>query len=100
MREEHGLDLAGHASRSLDLFSGQSFDWVTSLCDPVREVCPEFPGHRETIHRSIAIPVTGDPDDVTCPLFQQTAAELATRVGFLLAALADRTPAPLAACRT
>jgi protein-tyrosine-phosphatase/DNA-binding transcriptional ArsR family regulator len=94
MREEHGLDLAGHAPRPLDVFAGQSFDWVISLCDRVREVCPEFPGHPETIHWSIANPATGDPDDVTYPLFQQTAAELATRIEFLLAVLSDRTPAP------
>ena len=94
MRDEYGLDLAPHASTPLDMFADQRFDWVISLCDRVREVCPEFPGHPEAIHWSIANPATGDPDDVTYPLFQQTAAELATRVGFLLALLADRTPAP------
>jgi protein-tyrosine-phosphatase/DNA-binding transcriptional ArsR family regulator len=93
MREEYGLDLAGHASKHLDVFAGQRFDWVISLCDRVREVCPEFPGHPETIHWSIANPATGDADDVTYPLFQQTAAELSTRIEFLLAALADRPSA-------
>lgn len=88
MREAHGLDLSGHVSKSLDLFEGQSFDWVISLCDKVREVCPPFPGHPEVIHWSIANPADGDPDDVTYPLFQQTAAELATRIGYLLAVLA------------
>ena len=74
------------------MFADQRFDWVISLCDRVREVCPEFPGHPETIHWSIANPVTGDADDdVTYPLFQQTAAELATRIEFLLAVLTDRT---------
>ncbi len=92
MREAHGLDLAGQASKSLDLFAAERFDWVISLCDRVREVCPELPGHPETIHWSIANPATGEPDDVTYPLFQQTAAELATRIDYLLAALADRTP--------
>ena len=60
----------------------------------VREVCPPFPGHPETIHWSIANPATGDgDDDTTYPLFQRTAAELATRIGFLLAAVqSDRTP--------
>lgn len=92
MRETYGLDLAGHAPKHLDDFKGQPFDWVISLCDRVREVCPEFPGHPETIHWSIANPATGDADDVTFPLFQQTAAELAARIGYLLAALTDRTP--------
>ena len=93
MRDEHGLDLAAQASKHLDVFVDQRFDWVISLCDRVREVCPEFPGHPETIHWSIANPADGDADDdATYPLFQQTAAELATRIGFLLAALTVRTP--------
>jgi protein-tyrosine-phosphatase len=92
MRDEYGLDLAAQASKHLDVFVGQRFDWVISLCDRVREVCPEFPGHPETIHWSIANPATGDADDATYPLFQRTAAELASRIGFLLAALTDRIP--------
>jgi protein-tyrosine-phosphatase len=87
MRDEHGLDLAGHASKHLDVYADQRFDWVISLCDRVREVCPEFPGQPEAIHWSIPNPATGDADDATYPLFQQTAAELVTRIGFLLAAL-------------
>jgi len=93
MRDEHGLDLTGQASKHLDVFAGQRFDWVISLCDRVREVCPQFPDHPETIHWSIPNPATGNADDdATYPLFQQTAAELATRIGFLLAVLTDRTP--------
>ena len=92
MRDEHGLDLTAQTSKHLDAFVDQRFDWVISLCDRVREVCPEFPGHPETVHWSIANPATGEADDVTYPLFQQTAAELVTRIGFLLAALSDRAP--------
>src|SRR5262245_14622175 len=93
MREAHGLDLSGQTPKHLDAFAGQRFDFVISLCDRVREVCPEFPGHPETIHWSIANPATGAADDATYPLFQQTAAQLATRIGFLLAALSARTSA-------
>jgi protein-tyrosine-phosphatase/DNA-binding transcriptional ArsR family regulator len=93
MREAYGLDLAGHACKGLDQFAGQRFDWVVSLCDRVREVCPEFPGHPQTIHWSLANPATGEADDITYPLFQQTAAELASRIDYLLAVLADRNPA-------
>jgi len=94
MRHEHGIDLAGHASKHLDVFARERFDWVISLCDRVREVCPDFPGRPETIHWSIPNPATGESDGVTYPLFRQTAAELVTRIDFLLAALTDRTQAP------
>jgi protein-tyrosine-phosphatase/DNA-binding transcriptional ArsR family regulator len=94
MREAYDLDISGHVSKHLDVFAAQRFDYVISLCDRVREVCPEFPGAPETIHWSIPNPVTGEADDVTYPLFQQTAAELSTRIAFLLAQLSDRTAAP------
>jgi protein-tyrosine-phosphatase/catechol 2,3-dioxygenase-like lactoylglutathione lyase family enzyme len=90
MRDEHGLDLSGHVSKHLSVFADQRFDWVISLCDRVREVCPPFPGTPETIHWSIANPVTGDSDDdVTYPLFQQTADELRIRIDFLLDVLRE-----------
>lgn len=92
MRDEQGLDLSAQESKSLDLYTGQRFDRVITLCDRVREVCPEFPGHPQPLHWSIANPVTGDPDEVTYPLFQRTAAELSTRIEFLLAQLADQAP--------
>ena len=89
MRERYGLDVSDHAGQRLDALAGQRFDWVISLCDRVREVCPEFPEHPETVHWSIANPATGDPDEVTYPLFEKTAAELAVRIDYLLARLAE-----------
>jgi protein-tyrosine-phosphatase len=92
MQEGYGIDLTGHASKHLDVFADQRFDWVISLCDRVREVCPEFPHQPETVHWSIPDPAAGrTDDDVSYPVFQQTASELNTRIGFLLALIADRT---------
>lgn len=86
------IDLAGQRSKHLDVFAETSFDWVITLCDRVREVCPEFPGGPEAIHWSIPDPAaTGEDDEATYPAFQQTAAELETRIGFLLAALGRPT---------
>jgi protein-tyrosine-phosphatase/DNA-binding transcriptional ArsR family regulator len=90
MHEERGVDLAGQRSKHLSVFAQERFDWVISLCDRVREVCPEFPGQPETIHWSIPDPaaVPGD-DEVRYAAFQQTAAELETRIGLLLAILTN-----------
>ena len=95
MRDEHGIDLSGHTSKHLGEFADQRFDWVISLCDRVREVCPEFPGQPETIHWSIPNPAVGDADDdASYAAFQRTAAELEIRIGFLLAVLTDRPTVP------
>jgi protein-tyrosine-phosphatase/DNA-binding transcriptional ArsR family regulator len=88
---EYGIDLTGRRSKHLDEFTGRSFDYVVSLCDRVREVCPEFPDHPNLIHWSIPDPArAGDTDEETYSAFERTAAELATRMGFLLA-LIDET---------
>jgi protein-tyrosine-phosphatase len=91
MRDEHGIDLAGRRSKHLSLFAQQRFDLVVSLCDRVREVCPRFPGRPETVHWSLPDPAAGHPhgdDDASYPAFRQAAAELETRIEFLLGALA------------
>lgn len=84
---ERGIDIAGQRPKHLDEFAATRFDRVVTLCDRVREVCPEFPGAPEAIHWSIADPAAGGDDEATYPAFRATAAELETRVGFLLAAL-------------
>lgn len=82
---ERGIDLAGRRSKPLSEFSGQRFAYVVTLCDRVREVCPEFPGHPGLVHWSIPDPAReGDTDDETYPAFQRTATELVARIGFLI----------------
>jgi len=86
---ERAIDLAGRRSKHLDEFSGERFDAVISLCDRVREVCPEFPGVPELIHWSIPDPARAPgSDDETLPAFARTAAELETRIRFLVKAIA------------
>jgi protein-tyrosine-phosphatase/DNA-binding transcriptional ArsR family regulator len=80
---KRGIDLAGHRSKNLSEFSGRRFDYVISLCDRVREVCPEFPGIPEAIHWSVPDPAR----EQGLPPFERTAAELETRIGFLLDAI-------------
>ncbi len=94
MREEYGIDITGHASKRLDTFADQRFDYVISLCDRIREACPPFPHQPETAHWSIPDPAAGQPDDDSSyPAFRETAAELDTRIDFLLAAINNRNTA-------
>jgi protein-tyrosine-phosphatase/DNA-binding transcriptional ArsR family regulator len=76
-----GIDLAGARPTHLDAFGGQRFDHVITLCDRVKEVCPEFPGHPRPVHWSIP-----EPDGPTD--FERVADELATRIAFLQHAIA------------
>jgi protein-tyrosine-phosphatase/DNA-binding transcriptional ArsR family regulator len=86
---ERGIDLSGYRSKHLDEFTGQRFDYIISLCDKVREVCPEFPGHPGLVHWSMPDPsAAGDTAEASYPAFGRTADELTTRIGFLLPNLA------------
>jgi len=84
----HGIDIGGRRTRHLNEFRRRRFELVVSLCDRVREVCPEFPGHPETVHWSMADPsAAGATDQESYPAFEHTAAEIEWRVRFLLARL-------------
>jgi protein-tyrosine-phosphatase/DNA-binding transcriptional ArsR family regulator len=87
---EDGIDISGRQSRHLNVYAEQRFDYVISLCDRLREVCPEFPGAAEVIHWSIPDPgAAGGSDADTYPAFRAVAADLRTRIGFLLARIND-----------
>src|SRR5262249_8582017 len=91
---EHGIEVAGRLPQSLSAVERQRFDYVITLCDRVREVCPEFPGRAEQVHWSIPDPAaSGGTAQDTYPAFELMAAELETRIGFLLAAI-GAAPAP------
>lgn len=85
---DRGIDIAGWRSKHVAEFAGQRFDYVISLCDRVREICPEFPGGPELIHWSIPDPGR-EPgtNEQTLPAFEHTATELSTRIGFLIEAI-------------
>ena len=76
-----GIDIAGRRPKHLSEFADRRFDYVITLCDRVREVCPEFTGAK-AIHWSIR-----DPARESGPAFERTADELGLRIRFLLAAM-------------
>ena len=88
---EYGIDLSGRRSKHLSEFTAHRFDYVITLCDRVREVCPEFPGGPEPVHWSIPDPATADSGRAGHPAFQRAAADLRARIGFLIQRI---TPAP------
>jgi protein-tyrosine-phosphatase/DNA-binding transcriptional ArsR family regulator len=89
----YGVDLTEAHSKHLDEVTGRPFDYVISLCDKVREVCPEFPGHPEPIHWSIPDPAAAGGGRASYPAFRAVASDLHTRIGFLIHAIAPPAPA-------
>ena len=82
---DRGIDISQWQSKHLDDFTDERFDHVVTLCDRVREVCPEFPGRPELIHWSVPDPARGFKNDrQSYPSFERALAEIETRVRFLL----------------
>jgi len=77
---QYGIEWHGHPTH-LDTYRAQPFDYVVTLCDRVREVCPDFPGPAERVHWNVP-----DPSDAgTRRAFEAAAEELETRLRFFLA---------------
>jgi protein-tyrosine-phosphatase len=88
---KRGIDISGNRTKHLDEFLGERFDYVITLCDRVREVCPEFPFHPNVVHWSVPDPaVDGLANRTTYPAFERLATELEGRIGFLLQLLDDQ----------
>lgn len=47
---EANLPTDGLASKPVDDYLGQRFDYVITVCDDSRGACPTFPGVRESLH--------------------------------------------------
>lgn len=87
---ERGIDIAGRPTKHLDRLTRTRFDYLITLCDKVREVCPEFPGQPTTAHWSIADPAAaGDTDEETYEAFRRTAEDLEERISSFLAHMSD-----------
>jgi ArsR family transcriptional regulator, arsenate/arsenite/antimonite-responsive transcriptional repressor / arsenate reductase (thioredoxin) len=90
--EKRGVDISTNRTKHFSEFLGQRFDVVITLCDRIREVCPEFPSHPRLMHWSVPDPaVAGAANRASYPAFERTASELETRIRFLLHQLNERS---------
>lgn len=80
---ERGIDSSHRRSKSLSRFARTRFDVVVTLCDKVREVCPEFIGAPAAAHWSVPDPAAGGGD--TFAAFRRAADDIEERVRRLIA---------------
>ena len=74
---ELGVDTSHLRSKTMDEFSGQSFDHVVTLCGDANEKCPLFFGGVERLHRGFEDPsrLKGCEEDVL-PEFRRVRDEI------------------------
>src|ERR1700722_20536794 len=93
MLDRYRIDITGHRPTPGETVAHERLDFVLPLCDKAREHCPEFPGHPGLIHWSMPDPAAAEGDLAGYPAFERTAAELETRIRFLLPVLQGISPA-------
>lgn len=87
-----GIDASWARSKSVMEFLGQSFDYVITVCDQARQVCPVFPGANESLHWGYEDPAeaTGTEDEITA-VYRSVFTQLGERIHqFIPLALRDR----------
>jgi len=49
---EIGIDISMQHSKSIEEFRGTEFDYVVTVCDHAKEVCPFFPNAEKYLHKN------------------------------------------------
>jgi arsenate reductase (thioredoxin) len=94
--DEIGIDISGHASKSIEQFLGEEFSWLITVCDEAKEACPTIPGVGQQAHWSIEDPSAIEGDEATrLEAFRDARDIIRDRVHiFVLAAGRDDLPKP------
>ncbi len=62
---EIGIDISKNRSKSVDEFTNRKIDFVLTVCDSAREICPYFPAQTKLIHHLFADPAEVQGDEKT-----------------------------------
>ena len=74
------IDAGAQRSKHLSELEGRKFDYIATVCDRVREICPTFPGDPHLTHWSIPDPVAVTGSEPTqLRAFEDVAQQLLTR---------------------
>lgn len=87
-----GIDASWARSKSVTEYLGQPFDYVITVCDQARQVCPVFPGSHESLHWGYEDPAeaTGTDEEIMA-VYRGVFTQLGERIHqFIPLALRDR----------
>ena len=78
---ERGIDISGHASKTVDGMLQEGWDYLVTVCDDANERCPFVPGIRTRLHWSFPDPsrATGTPEE-RLAMFRRVRDEIEARL--------------------
>lgn len=85
--QQFGIDISLQQPHALSVFADEPFDYVITVCDKVREVCPTFPGEGQQTHWGLPDPVIIQDDEQRAEAFLWTAHQLKSRIEYFLSTL-------------
>ncbi len=96
---EVGIDWSAARSKSVTDFLDRPFDYVITVCDRARQVCPVFPGEHNTLHWGLEDPAEVEGTDAEkLAAFRRTRLEITNRLRpFIELARRARRATPLSA---
>jgi len=63
--KDDGMDISSHTSNHVDEYRDIDFDFVITVCDHAREVCPYFPTNAQKFHNNFPDPAKATGDEAT-----------------------------------
>ena len=93
---EAGIDASWARSKSVAEYLGQRFDYVVTVCDQARQVCPVFPGVHESLHWGYDDPAAVEGTEAErLAAFRRVFMQLSERIGgFIPLAARERSVSP------
>ena len=83
--ERLGIEMSRAVPKHFEVYRGQRFDVIVTVCDRVLETCPTFPDDPQRIHWSFLDPATVQGSEAEqLRAFEQVSLQLTTRIRFLL----------------
>lgn len=93
--DQAGIDASWARSKSVTEYLGQPFDYVVTVCDQARQVCPVFPGVHQSLHWGYEDPAeaTGTEEE-RLAVFRRVFIQISKRINqFIPLALRQRREA-------
>lgn len=88
--ESIGVDIRAQSVHHLSEYEGQPFDYVITVCDKAREICPTFPGEGHQLHWGYPDPLAIVDAEQRRTAFAQIAKRLRIRIEHFLVTLAQQ----------